>query len=1633
MSGQNPGEVKGYTGSGPAGTKNASAAAETPAELNGWDALQMLLDLGGMIPGLGAGADLLNAAVSAFRGDFWGAGLSLFSAIPAIGDAAGLAKIIKNGDKYLNAVKVVEQKLLPKLPPALRKKVEDYLAKIKAKLDELLGKKKETPPPKETASNPNNGAEVKGQGKKGDGPACPICPTKKNPVNPVLGSKILASEMDLDFELPGILPLIWQRYYVSHNVYVGWFGQGWSTAFEQRIEIAFDGSANFIDEFGRQVEFPAVRKGESFYSRSEQSTLQREDSGRYVLTLADGSALHFGDKREKTWWLTAISDRNGNSIRIERAKGYLLPTFIHTSSGQVLEMSWTDEGYLAGLYELRGIPDSTLDQKGQRSADTWLRYEQAQSLDRIALVSYAVDTNNDLRQVFNRAGELVREFGYRDHLLIAHRLGGVLEAFYEYEGQTEGLPLSPASRVTKHWANNGESLSLTYEKNQTVIVDESGNKEVFHFIVDSKGHRRWTGTTNPAGLRSMRTLDIHGNVLSVSDVVGNSTGYAYDDKGKPTVITDPSGAKTRLVWDDTHQLVASITDPLQRTTRFEYDENGNLATQTAPDGAATHFERDARGLPVAIVDAIGGRKTLQHNAAGQVISYTDCSNRTTTFDYDANGLLRAVTDPANATTQYAYDHASRLISETRPDGSTEQYAYDKAGRLIKHTDANGAITQYELAPDGLPLKRINALGQSLQYVYSPGRRLVELINENGAQYQFAYNPLGLLTQETGFDGKVTQYQYDDAGYLIEQTEAAGSDQEVITRYHRDLMGRLRVKTTGLLPRKPSTMVRFAYDAAGQLTEAHTEDTHTLLQYDAAGRLVRERQTAYHPQTDALLLDVSLEHRFDALGNRTGTTLPCASIQPKDWHEALHWETPHLATSTAPYYKQLNQLHYGSGHLHQINLEGQCITDFERDAVHREIGRSQGLLASAFELDALGRLVGQQVQRTGALPASLAPLLADHVVNQFAASSGKRPASKAARQSDTLLNPLLPSSATHWEAKPADGSLIARQYAYDPSGNLLAQQDWSRPVGYSYDALGRVLHAQAFSNAQRRGASSQERFAFDPAHNLLDPATQEAQSAELAQAPFDPESTQPLPQAAQSVGRLLNNRVSVFEDKRYSYDAHGRLTQKRIGRHTEITLHWSDEHQLMRTITHNLNRNTRQSTHYLYDAFGRRVAKWQAVEKASLNSAASESAASVAVAPASTSFVWDGNRLLQQRTAAPIPIVSFSSSSSPSQNAAGHSATSTALNCTTFLYESETFVPLAQLLWQEAAPAEQAQSLPASPNVPVEYVSNATDAANADLLHLPGDQLLGTGTDGLGLPAYSPARTNIPTSPPTQAYAPLQPLASAPVLQQALPTGLAQLNAAGISIRYYHCDQIGLPRELTDEAGAIVWRAAFNAWGTTAQEHQAPGLRLVAQEGQLTAQGQQLAQTSAQPLRLQGQYFDEETGLHYNRFRYYDGDVGRFCSPDPIGLIGGENVYQYAPNASAWIDTLGLARCTPCLDEAACKALKAKIMTKIFGTKETTGARGLLERIEHLLVDENNLYDNARTVPWSKPGGRLYGKGTYQGHIDAARDLQVGRTGDGGIRGDVAKYDQSGCSNHSKLPASARSAAYMPIPTKPAGR
>jgi len=84
-----------------------------------------------------------------------------------------------------------------------------------------------------------------------------------------------------------------------------------------------------------------------------------------------------------------------------------------------------------------------------------------------------------------------------------------------------------------------------------------------------------------------------------------------------------------------------------------------------------------------------------------------------------------------------------------------------------------------------------------------------------------------------------------------------------------------------------------------------------------------------------------------------------NLRPTDYTDC----SDNRVATTLPDGRVINTLTYGSGHVHQLNIDGEVICDFERDNLHREIERSQGQLTSRYRLDALGRLLESTANHT----------------------------------------------------------------------------------------------------------------------------------------------------------------------------------------------------------------------------------------------------------------------------------------------------------------------------------------------------------------------------------------------------------------------------------------------------------------------------------------------------------------------------------------------------------------------------------------------------------------------------------------------------------------------------------------------
>ncbi|NBM55458.1 type IV secretion protein Rhs [Proteus sp. G2669] len=114
------------------------------------------------------------------------------------------------------------------------------------------------------------------------------------------------------------------------------------------------------------------------------------------------------------------------------------------------------------------------------------------------------------------------------------------------------------------------------------------------------------------------------------------------------------------------------------------------------------------------------------------------------------------------------------------------------------------------------------------------------------------------------------------------------------------------------------------------------------------------------------------------------------------------------------------------------------------------------------------------------------------------------------------------------------------------------------------------------------------------------------------------------------------------------------------------------------------------------------------------------------------------------------------------------------------------------------------------------------------------------------------------------------------------------------LHYVVTDHQGTPREIFSEKGIVSWAGRLNTWGQMAfwQSHD----NYADNDPEYTECH----------FRFAGQYEDKESGLYYNRFRYYDKDTGQYISPDPIGLLGGFNPYGYVHCPTGWVDPFGLA-------------------------------------------------------------------------------------------------------------------------------
>ncbi|WP_035226502.1 RHS repeat-associated core domain-containing protein [Paracidovorax oryzae] len=1128
------------------------------------------------------------------------------------------------------------------------------------------------------------------------------------------------------------------------------------------------------------------------------------------------------------------------------------------------------------------------------------------------------------------------------------------------------------------------------------LVAPDGAEQGFRY--DSAGRR--LSATDALGRTTWWRYDGAGRLLGVQGPDGRSTqqhwgaaGSAQD--GLLLASQDAAGLRTDFRYDDWGRLVEVATGPAgigdgstdrqALITRLEYEQaQEDAASGTVGFPLHTLAWCDQ---PVAMIDAQGGRSLYAYNACGQLARHTDCSGRSQTWRHGAWGEVVEATDALGQRTQlhHVLQHgALRLVGVQQPGNTGVRYRWGPDGWLAAATHGTHDVLEGTGEPAGTSttvayrhdlwgrvVEQVQA-GRGVQLRYDVAGRLQELVNENGDVTRFVHDAADRLVQEVGFDGRSQVYGYDAAGQLTHTGDGHGEGHHpgaaarpelgavVRTRLHYDLGGRLVARVAVRLPApEPSDtephailqIQRFEHTSAGTLLQARTWEAQlphgiepmalsTALSSDSSrpgtatdrpiplaerwleletqavlSLLDRPGDPVHAPlaaalQAQRLQPETRVAMALDAFGRVCGETQTLyrkpqaphlqaglsAGEPPVEFEHAITHTLGPLGQRTATQAQGLGTLQwlaYGSGHVHGLLLDGQPLVDWERDALHREVGRTLHLLEGqdnadltaivhARQLDPMGRMLHQDWR--GLRHGAAMPTTGD------ANDSDTGPSSAAGRIAPAL-GPL--------------STLAQRRYWYDPLGQLVGVQTPGEATRYGYDAW------QRLSGLHRAGQGTQEvrqHWALDPAGNRLPAppeagvmaphADRQAWARELRDHLQDPDFD--LLRAGDGPGERAGpvthwpgNRIGWSTPKgdgdgqgtpiRYRYDAFGNRVQALHADGRAQRLHYDALHQLREVWEREGTRGAWQRVAcYRYDPFGRRLAKTVVGDSRHSHGAAPGSAAT-------THAGWDGDRLV-------------------------HIEGPQGLQHT--LYEPDSFVPLLRLERDRAIPT------PVQAMFALENQGGESHAAAlfAGLPRAQREWLELALTDALGPQGDAP-RSRLQAGLP-EATGALLSAGLRAVRQQRQDS--AQAHAT--RIRHVLCDHLGTPIALVDangpQAGLVTWAATYHAWGALREEYDPHGI--------------------GQDIRFQGQQFDAETGLHYNRFRYYDPVLGQYVTQDPIGLVGGMNKLIYPLNPISKIDPFGL------------KEGEGGFLSKIFGWGEKASSIKDAAEAGQLVLDNKKL-------------------------------------------------------------------------------
>ncbi|MFZ5759521.1 MAG: RHS repeat-associated core domain-containing protein [Thermodesulfobacteriota bacterium] len=990
-----------------------------------------------------------------------------------------------------------------------------------------------------------------------------------------------------------------------------------------------------------------------------------------------------------------------------------------------------------------------------------------------------------------------------------------------------------------------------------------------------------------------------GRLVAVEDTFGRRLDFFYDATGKLATVSAPMG-DYRFFYDGNGNLV-EVVSPVGTGKKYVYEDTNDIHNLTAIVDendmveAAVTYDRYDRAVTSELADGL--HKVTVTYLASQTRILTDARNASKTVELhvDANGIVRkqaesgpgCTTCPAASGVSYLFDDRLRITRATDALGRVTTSTYDERGNKISETEALATAeertTTFTYHPDDNQVTSITRAS-----VARPGAQTVTT---------FTYDANGNLASrtESGYNGAAmisatTSYAYNDLGQLVAIDGPRTDVADVTTfSYYANVpeeganRGQLRAVTNALSQKVTFTrynafgkaeevidengvVTTFTYDEGARLIETSTLGRSTVLRYDAAGRLTSvllpgDRVISYAYTAANLLATIadslgnSISYSYDSEGNRIREEVRDPANALAASLDFDYDDDNRLARIILPGGAVEEHLYDSSGNLEQLIDPNGLISRYDYDALDRLVTHyAPDLSATAFNHDSADNLAEVR-DAEGTLTRyhydDLGRRVAEHAPDADTTTFTYDAAGNLIRKTDAR-------GVTVTFAYDAMNRLIAEQYpdasqnitySYDQGingvGRLTGMTDASGATAYRYNEVGQLVNQERVNDGM---PTASLRFVYD------------GTSGELAGITY--------PSGLHvSYGRDADGKVSamVLDGREIvsniTYKPFGPVAGYNVGESSVAVLRTYDQQYRLT--------GTEAAAVYglslVRDGAGNVLAILDVVDPAADQSFAYDSLYRLIDAAGiygGIGYTYDrvGNR--QTRISeTEYDIYSYLDDSN-------QLLTVTASNPATYTYDAHGTIIGNGTLTFVYDQANRLTVVREGESLVSEYgydgrnmrVKKTVNGRTTFCHYDPQGKLLAE-TDGSG----NPLRDYI--------YLDDEPVAMTIYGEQA-------------GIYYFLTDHLGTPQKLIDETGQVVWQANYLPFGQAMIDP---------------------ASTVENNFRFPGQYFDQETGLHYNWNRYYDPGTGRYLTPDPIGLAGGINLYSYAlQNPVNFIDPFGLA-------------------------------------------------------------------------------------------------------------------------------